>query len=131
MIERELHKTFISNDTPIIFNNMDDETVIRQFKGFSEFMMMYNCAIKEVRTKFEVLNDDFSVAYNRNPIEMIKSRVKSPISIVEKLKRKNLPLTMAYVPFQKCIDSYDEMEALKRGTLYPELDKPFYGNLLK
>ena len=44
---------------------------------------------------------------------------------------KNLPLTMAYVPFQKCIDSYDEMEALKRGTLYPELDKPFYGNLLK
>ncbi|MBE7049893.1 MAG: GTP pyrophosphokinase family protein [Ruminococcaceae bacterium] len=97
MIERELHKTFISNDTPILFNNMDDETVIRQFKGFSEFMMMYNCAIKEVRTKFEVLNDDFSVAYNRNPIEMIKSRVKSPISIVEKLKRKNLPVTMESV----------------------------------
>lgn len=44
---------------------------------------------------------------------------------------KNLPLTMAYVPFQKCIDSYTEAEALKRGTLYPELDKPFYGNLLK
>ena len=44
---------------------------------------------------------------------------------------KNLPLTMAYVPFQRCIDSYVEDEALKRGTLYPELDKPFYGNLLK
>ena len=40
---------------------------------------------------------------------------------------KNLPLTMAYVPFQRCIDSYAEDEALKRGTLYPELDKPFYG----
>ena len=44
---------------------------------------------------------------------------------------KNLPLTMAYVPFQKCIDSYDEAEALKRGTLYPVLDKPFYGYLIK
>ena len=44
---------------------------------------------------------------------------------------KNLPLTMAYVPYQKCIDCYDEEEELKRGTLYPVLDKPFYGNLLK
>ena len=42
-----------------------------------------------------------------------------------------LSLAMAYVPFQKCIDSYDEAEALKRGTLYPVLDKPFYGYLFK
>lgn len=44
---------------------------------------------------------------------------------------KNLPLTMAYVPFQQCIDSYEESEALKRGTLYPVLDKPFYGYMIK
>ena len=73
---------------------LDDSAMIEKFTGFSEFMMMYNCAIREVRTKFEVLNDDFSVAYNRNPIEMIKSRVKSPMSILGKLKRKNLPLDM-------------------------------------
>ncbi len=97
MIERELHKTFISNNSPVFLQNIDDESFTQQFKGFSEFMMMYNCAIKEVRTKFEVLNDDFSVAYKRNPIEMIKSRVKSPKSIVDKLKRKNLPLTMESV----------------------------------
>lgn len=94
MIERELHKTFVSSDSPAFFNNIDNEDAVKQFKGFSEFMMMYSCAIREVRTKFEVLNDDFSVAYRRNPIEMIKSRVKSPVSIVGKLKRKNLTLTM-------------------------------------
>ena len=44
---------------------------------------------------------------------------------------KNLPLTMAYVPYQRSIECYTEAEALKRGTLYPELDKPFLGNLLK
>ncbi len=64
------------------------------FDGFEEFMMMYNCAIREVKTKFEVLNDDFSVAYKRNPIEQIKSRIKKPISIMEKLRRKNYPFTM-------------------------------------
>ena len=94
MIERELHKTFVANDSSLFLQNIDNETIAEKFKGFSEFMMMYNCAIREVRTKFEVLNDDFSVAYKRNPIEMIKSRVKSPVSIVGKLKRKNLPLTM-------------------------------------
>ena len=57
-------------------------------------MMMYNCAIKEVTTKFEVLNADFSIAYKRNPIEMIKSRLKKPKSIFGKLERKQLPMTM-------------------------------------
>jgi len=70
------------------------EKIKEMFSGFEESMMMYNCAIREVRTKFEVLNDDFSVAYKRNPIEMIKSRIKKPISIMEKLRRKNYPFTM-------------------------------------
>jgi len=55
---------------------------------------MYNCAVKEVRTKFEVLNDDLSVAHNRNPIEMIKTRIKKPQSIFNKLMRKNLDISM-------------------------------------
>lgn len=59
--------------------------------------MMYNCAIKEVRTKFEVLNDELSATSNRNPIEMIKSRVKKPKSIINKLLRKGYPVSMASV----------------------------------
>lgn len=62
---------------------------------FKEFMMMYSCAIKEVRTKFEILNDDLSVTYNRNPIEMIKSRIKTPNSIVGKMRRKGIDMNMS------------------------------------
>lgn len=92
--ERDLHKTFIGTETPIELEVFKDEKNLERFKDFSKFMMMYGCAIKEVRTKFEVLNDDFSIENKRNPIEMIKSRVKSPLSIIKKLERRNLPMTM-------------------------------------
>lgn len=68
-----------------------------EFKKFRQFMMMYNCAIKEVRTKFEILNDELSTMHNRNPIEMIKSRIKSPESIIEKLYRKDFPVSIESV----------------------------------
>lgn len=61
---------------------------------FKEFLMMYQSAVKEVKTKFEILNDDLSVTYNRNPIEAIKSRIKTPESIVNKMKRKGLEINM-------------------------------------
>ena len=64
---------------------------------FRELLMMYECAIREVRTKLEVLNDDLSVRHKRNPIEQIESRVKKPESIFEKLQRKNHPLTLRSV----------------------------------
>lgn len=90
-MEKELSKTLIAHNL-VSTDSLDEMT--HMFHGFQEFMMMYNCAIKEVRTKFEVLNDEFSVAYKRNPIEMIKSRIKKPASILEKLKRKDFPVTM-------------------------------------
>ncbi|MBQ4630708.1 MAG: GTP pyrophosphokinase family protein [Clostridia bacterium] len=92
--ENKLTKTFITSEINDSAFEFDLENVKEKIDGMSEFMMMYGCAIKEVRTKFEVLNDDFSVAHKRNPIEMIKSRVKNPISIIEKLKRKNLHVSM-------------------------------------
>lgn len=42
-------------------------------------------------------------------------------------KLRDLPIAMAYVPMQKWNDVYTENDALCRGTLFPELDKPFYG----
>ncbi len=62
-----------------------------------QIMMMYTCAIREVRTKLEVLNDELSVRNQRNPIEMIKFRVKKPESIIEKLHRRNLPVSLESV----------------------------------
>lgn len=70
------------------------EQVFGELKKFRNMMMVYNSAIKEVQTKFEILNEELSLTHNRNPIEMIKSRVKTPESIIEKLKRKNLPITL-------------------------------------
>ena len=73
------------------------ESTFGEFNKFRQFMMMYNCAIKEVQTKFEILNDELSTMHNRNPIEMIKSRIKSPESIIEKLYRKDFPISMESV----------------------------------
>ena len=56
--------------------------------------MRYTCAIREVKTKLEVLNDELSVKNQRNPIEMIKSRVKKPKSIVEKLQRRGFEISL-------------------------------------
>lgn len=56
-------------------------------------MMRYNCAILEVQTKLQVLNNDMSVRYSRNPIAFIKTRIKSPQSIAEKLQRRGLEIS--------------------------------------
>ncbi len=59
-----------------------------------QFFANYTCAIMEIETKFKVLNEQFSLIYDGNPIETIKSRVKDYDSIIRKLIRKNLPKTL-------------------------------------
>ncbi len=65
-----------------------------QVQQFQVMMMKYDCALTEVRTKLEVLNKELSLKNNRNPFESIKSRVKTPVSIYEKLKRKGVPFSL-------------------------------------
>lgn len=60
---------------------------------FKELMMVYSCAIKEIRTKFEVLNAEFNIRYQRNPINFINSRLKRTSSIAAKLDRLGQPFT--------------------------------------
>ncbi len=64
---------------------------------YRRLMTYYRCAIMEIETKFNVLNEEFSLQYDRNPIESIKSRLKTPQSIAQKLKRKGLDLTVESV----------------------------------
>lgn len=52
-------------------------------------MFLYNSALKEVVTKIDILNDEFQHVHQYNPIEHVKSRIKTPESIVKKLKREN------------------------------------------
>lgn len=54
---------------------------------YREMMMAYSCAIKEVRTKFDVLDTEFHVRNQRNPISTIHTRLKSQTSILEKMNR--------------------------------------------
>jgi len=68
--------------------------IFEETKQFEELMMMYECAIQEVKTKFEVLDREFSVRYKRNPIASIESRVKSPMSIYRKLKKNGLEVSV-------------------------------------
>ena len=66
-----------------------------QIYSYRELMAYYNCAMMEVATKFNVLNEELSLQYDRNPIEAIKTRLKSTESIAEKLKRRGVsfPIT--------------------------------------
>ncbi len=77
-----------------ILSRTNAEEMLARTRPFLDLMMRYNCAVLEVKTKFEVLNQEFSVRYNRNPVESIKTRIKKPMSIMDKLNRNNLPLTL-------------------------------------
>ena len=57
----------------------------------------YKCAIMTVETKLKVLNEEFSLRHDRNPIEGIKSRVKTTESLIRKIRSRNLPLTLASI----------------------------------
>lgn len=72
----------------------EDRDMIEKEERFSQVMMMYACAIREVQTKLEVLNEDLKSRYQRNPIHSIKSRIKKPVSIAKKLKSKGLPVSV-------------------------------------
>lgn len=63
-------------------------------KPFEELMTYYRCAIMEIETKFKVLDEQFSLRYDKNPIETIESRLKSAEGIADKLSRKGLPFTV-------------------------------------
>ena len=70
----------------IIEENM--KWIQEQTSEFAKLMTYYKCAIMEIETKFHVLNEEFSLEHDRNPISSIKSRLKSPGSILEKLQRR-------------------------------------------
>ena len=61
---------------------------------YKELMAYYKCAMMEVETKFRVLNEELSLEYDRNPIETIKTRLKSVESIGDKLMALKAPITV-------------------------------------
>ena len=76
---------------------IDEDTLIwvrRKSKEVARLMSYYRCAMMEIETKLNVLNEEFSWEMDHNPISSIKKRLKSMPSIIGKLERKGHPLSM-------------------------------------
>lgn len=87
--KNEFEKMAFSDANPDIKNEIQIE-----IKEFMAVQQLYRAAIKEIRTKFEILDDEFKVRFDYNPIHQIESRLKSPQSILEKLKRKGFDISV-------------------------------------
>ena len=70
------------------------EMLEKNKKPMDLLMSYYQCAIMEVETKFKVLNQEYSLQYDKNPIESIKTRVKSYDSLLRKIRKKDIPLNL-------------------------------------
>ena len=73
---------------------MDTRLSDGDIKSWEEVSLLYNSALKQINTKLEILNDEFQQVHRYNPIEHIKSRIKTPESIVKKLKRHGYESTL-------------------------------------
>ena len=80
-----------------IINDEFLDVVHENMRPMNELMTYYRCAIMEIETKFNVLNEEFSLQYDRNPIEHIKTRLKSPESIAKKIKKKEIEFSIEAV----------------------------------
>ena len=73
---------------------MDVQQWERLKQEIVRFMMTYKFAVEELRTKIEILRQEFHYIHDHNPIEQITCRVKSPESILQKARRKGVPLSL-------------------------------------
>ncbi len=74
---------------------MDNIDNYEDVDSWNTIILLYNSALKEVGTKLEILNDEFQHVHQYNPIEHIKSRIKTPESIVKKLKRRGYEVSVS------------------------------------
>lgn len=85
-------------DSRLMDNFLTNEKLLdrisRHLEPIEQMNAYYRCAIMEIETKFKVLSEQFSLKYDRNPIETIKSRLKSQDSILKKMNRKGIPVSL-------------------------------------
>lgn len=76
-------------------NQALDLKLLKKFKNeLTRFMMLYQFGIDELNTKIDILKQEFQYIHDYSPIEHVKSRIKSPESILKKVQRKNLDLSL-------------------------------------
>jgi putative GTP pyrophosphokinase len=94
MDEKEFYMEAFDN-LPALADNSESvkETFSHVFYDFLQLSHLYDSAIEVVKTYLNILDNEFSVKFQRNPIHNIESRLKSPQSIIGKLQKKGLPLS--------------------------------------
>ena len=75
---------------------------------FQQIMMIYESAIKQIETKLSILSKEINVSKKRNPIQNVKTRIKTPESIVQKLEKKNHP-----VSFDSMINNLNDIAGVR------------------
>lgn len=128
----------------ILLTEVDADTWMEETLPLRRLMSYYSCAIMELETKFRVLNEEFSLYYDKNPIHSIQTRLKSQDGIARKLKKRNLPMTLEAVEnhifdiaglrvicafpedvylVEKCLLAQDDIRLIRRKD-YIENPKP-------
>ena len=69
------------------------DAIYKSMLEFQQLLMLYDAGIKQITTKIDILKEEFNTKNLRNPIETIHSRIKDPLSIIEKLNRKGLNIS--------------------------------------
>ena len=107
-------------------DTLQDAAIREQYQDFTKLMAYYRCAMMEIETKLNVLNQEFSLRLDRNPISSIKSRLKSPASIREKLNRRSIDVTVENI--ESCLN---DVAGVRVVCAFPEDVRTIAKALLK
>lgn len=86
----------------------DEELLIESAMQMQQMMLLYESGIREIKTKLDILSDESRISGKPSPIDAIKSRIKSPRSIIGKLKRRGFPITL-----QSMIDNLNDIGGIR------------------
>ena len=86
----------------------DEELLIESAMQMQQMMMLYESGIREIKTKLDILSDESRISGKPSPIDAIKSRIKSPRSIIGKLKRRGFPISL-----QSMIDNLNDIGGIR------------------
>ena len=86
----------------------DEELLIESAMQMQQMMLLYESGIREIKTKLDILSDESRISGKPSPIDAIKSRIKSPRSIIGKLKRRGFPISL-----QSMIDNLNDIGGIR------------------
>lgn len=92
-----MNKNSITEEFKNLFAGKSHEEIQTILRDMAKLMSYYRCALLEVETKFKVLSEQFSIKMDRNPIESVKTRLKSLESIREKLTRRGYDFSISAI----------------------------------